>query len=1137
MDDVDDNDGNPSQDRLGETPDTQPSLGMDHDGVLNRIGRYRITRRLGSGGMGVVYAAVDSDNQAGPEVAIKILRRDRELEEDGAKRFQREIQATRKLDHPGIVRVLDAGTDRDFDFYVMELIEGQSLDRWSKRGEAGIDQRLALLAKVARAIDHAHQREILHRDLKPQNIIIDRRGGPHVMDFGLAREMSSRSQMTHSSSAIGTPAYMSPEQAKGQHKDCGPTSDIWALGVVMYELLTGTVPFHGTRPLEVMHAIVNFEPVNPSRLQPDLPAGADNVVMQCLEKNPARRYASGAALANDIDALRLGKRLQARRYGTLIRLQRRIRRKALPIAVISLTVMLLALLVGGAWWQRYQEWGRWTQLYSQDFTQEEPDLSMLGFFTEDLVETRRPWQRDEGGLYIPRGEWLWLTGLHEAGDVKVVATIHSEGPIDGLEFCINSQRTDTRHLGNITPGYSCQFGGYAGTVEFISRNVSIGADNRQRFTATPSRLRTNTDHHVVFERNGDDFLIRIDDQVVNRQTFPLPLAMEGLDGIGLHSYGKHFRLRKLAVYRLAPGKRINPLSIADTLARSGRWDDAINEYQLLADAYPGSTIAERALAKGYLACHALPEYPAERAAVFLARLERQHPNSPALAEAIATRAEASWAAGRIDRALDLAQRALSIQSDNRVMLRCIATRRTPLSPDQAKRCLELLAATRNCEAIDLDSLAITDLTPLAGQQLAWLDARTNQISSLEALRGMPLRYINVARNPISDLTPLAGAPIGEFSGSDMRLTDADVVASWDQLRRLDLSRNQLTSFPVLMAPALSSLELRDNPLSSFGDLSACPNLEILHVQNNKLTNIDFAANNRKLNSLMVDNNQLTELAACASMPLLDLLHARNNQIANIGALQQCVSLRELDLSANPITDLSPLAGLESLQVLNLAQSPIRDLSPLAECPNLRTLDCSDTAQLDLTPLAALDLQELHLLGSATTDLRPLALRPPQCLSWDARTIDAKQLEHLAEQWDATGHAELARCARAGLAWSQQDWDTLRALVSSGPLVLPIPDSWSTWRETNLPPGIQLMPLDRRAGFAQLNSMPWAGVIWLGIEVDGNTFTTLDGGQIGQPDYQVWGNNGSLAQFNRHDNAVATGLTTRGVVVIMAADGQ
>jgi WD40 repeat protein/serine/threonine protein kinase len=425
---------------------------------LPQVAGYELEQELGRGGMGVVYRA--RHLRLNRTVALKMILSGAHAGEREIARFLQEAEAVAQLHHPNIVQIYDVGESDGHPFIALELVEGGSLVQHLRGVPPPTDTAARLVEVLARAVHFAHERGIVHRDLKPANVLLQAdftaldaesaekkpalsssalsalsavNLSPKITDFGLAKRLDGRANATITGEVMGTPSYMAPEQASGAARRVGPVADVYALGAILYEMLTSHPPFKAATPLETVLQVMWEEPVRPSRLRPEVPRDLETICLKCLEKTPGRRYATALALADDLRRFRHGEPVVARPVGPQERLWKLIRRRPASSALAAgMVVVTLLAFVIVTWWAR-------EAAHSRDEAMEANNQARIALYQSTIAQSQLRWRLNDfsgaqASLYRfrlasdtddPRNwEWAYLQGLY-AADLLTVR--HEEG--------------------------------------------------------------------------------------------------------------------------------------------------------------------------------------------------------------------------------------------------------------------------------------------------------------------------------------------------------------------------------------------------------------------------------------------------------------------------------------------------------------------------------------------------------------------------------------------------------------------------------------------------------------------------------------------------------------------------------------
>ncbi|TET34145.1 MAG: tetratricopeptide repeat protein [Planctomycetota bacterium] len=363
---------------LGDDTETVPLPDRVDKQIL---GRYIVREKLGAGGMGVVYRAEDTVLRK--EVALKLLPGGSDLSDPRVKRFYQEARAAAQLQHENIIQIHDVGTVRGRHYISMAFIDGFTLKELIEDKKLRLHESLELLERIAKALAYAHKEGIIHRDVKTANIFVSHAGRPFLGDFGLARDIRSVERITQEHTVMGTLEYMSPEQADGRNDDIGPRSDVYSLGVILYEMLTGDVPFTGESMPVIIKQILEKEPVPPRKINKSIPRDLEVICLKTMEKDPERRYQTAADFAEDINRYLAGEVIKARPASLFYRARKKIKRhKGIFGVSLSAAAVIILLLVYFLAMPSYRAW----RLQKRD---ERIRADAKAYFNEKFEEGRR----------------------------------------------------------------------------------------------------------------------------------------------------------------------------------------------------------------------------------------------------------------------------------------------------------------------------------------------------------------------------------------------------------------------------------------------------------------------------------------------------------------------------------------------------------------------------------------------------------------------------------------------------------------------------------------------------------------------------------------------------------------------------
>ena len=512
--------------------------------MLGELGDYELLEEVGRGGQGVVFRA--RQKSLNRTVAVKVITLGQWATEAHLKRFRREAEAAARLDHPYIVPIHEVGERDGCCYFSMNFIEGGQLDQVVRRAPMSIRHAAELIAKVARTVHYAHEHGILHRDIKPGNILLDTEGEPHLTDFGLAQLMEAESTVTRTLEVMGTPSYMAPEQAAGNNAAVSKATDIYGLGAVFYELLTGHPPFAGGTTYQTIRLLLDTEPRQPRLWNRKIPRDLSTICLKCLEKDPKRRYSSALALAEDLEHWLKHEPIQAKRSGFFTHGRKWVRRNP-SIAILVTLLVALAAGLGAIIWNR-------------DFTDSVPEKSIAVLPFTNL-------SREEENVYFADGvQDEILTDLARIADLKVI----------GRTSVIQYKSGAARNLREI--------GEQLGVAHLVEGSVQR-AGNRVRVNAQLVDARTHRQlWGQTYDRDlADVFAIqseiarKIAEQLQAKISLSEKAAIEKARTTDLAAYDLYTRAENLLLTSFSSDARTKLLEAADLLDQATAHDPSFFE--------------------------------------------------------------------------------------------------------------------------------------------------------------------------------------------------------------------------------------------------------------------------------------------------------------------------------------------------------------------------------------------------------------------------------------------------------------------------------------------------------------------------------------------------------------------------------
>ena len=567
------------------------------------LGDYEILEEISRGAMGVVYRARHKQLQR--VVALKLMIAGEHASQDQIARFEKEARAAARLRHPNIVPIYDFGVDNGRQFFTMDFIDGTPLDALIARKELTPRRALEITADLADALAYAHARGVVHRDIKPSNIMVDRSGHPQIMDFGLAKQLDSDTKFTRTGTTIGTPSYMSPEQAQGENDKVDQRSDVYSLGAVIYEMLTGQPPFTGETMMNIVMKVVHDEPLPLRRINPKLHRDIQTIVLKAIEKEPGHRYQNMVDLADDVRRYMAGEMIAARPAGLLRRTGKNLRKYRAAI-IVGLVIATIASVVSGSvihvliqrqerirleaererMLQPVDEEPEWVVQFTDDFSAPDRDPAW--------VTSDQQWKIENGRLIVNTQPDSYVTLEGQSIDGKPPAKDWLFKGNVAVEFTASASSANARincFLGNsYRDAYMFRFGNWDGNNMALLRFGNLLAE-----VACPP-IKPNVTYSFRIERRNTSLLWQVSD---GKNTYKLryddPDLFLGFGKVrfGFHTWASSVTFDNVEISReLFKSENLSKLQAINAYSLSeGKLEDALAQYKGVMEQYQGKLIA------------------------------------------------------------------------------------------------------------------------------------------------------------------------------------------------------------------------------------------------------------------------------------------------------------------------------------------------------------------------------------------------------------------------------------------------------------------------------------------------------------------------------------------------------------------
>ncbi len=953
-------------DLLPRRKHSQPSSEEERDSHLI-FGKYRLILKLGKGGMGEVWKALDP---FGNTLAIKTMINSKNASEMDINRFRKEADIMSRLNHRSICRVFEVGKAEGLNYIAMQYIEGVPLSRILDRRVSELEppvmdlnplvdkiisQQIAgtrptpspeeekihlseelsvnIILEICEIIKYAHEHNVYHRDIKPQNIMINRESNPILMDFGVAKLDSSLSNQTISERGqiFGTIEYMAPEQADANVID-NQKADIFAIGAVLYQMLTGNKHYVSTK--NIVQDIKNLQTHNvkkPKFYNKKINSDLEAIVLKCLRSNPSERYNTAEELILDLRNFQANKPVIAKRPSLFYHGRKFISRHKMEFSLVCMVLCLALTGVYQTYKSRLEQLGSWVLSERIVFADNQKIDQIFEFNNSLNSEPVAAFPIISSGMLLKSNQWSWYKNSEKMGvnrDGKIVIRFSYYGQADLLKIQINSLNAPLPKQNSSPQGFSVIHGSFEGSLDVLTKtwpdkshpNILLSAPSRIK-TGVPITVEIIKENNsYTYVRNGET-LLRLEAPANSHHPIP--------QQIGFFTKSENLVLHSMEIYRKSLPVSTSPMVLADGLVKSQNYLQAVKELVNLSKDLKQKDKAEAAIFKAYQILYENGDQHGFTCQNLMDWMKQKTPNSPYLGRIYDLLSEKEFQQKNYKKAILYLDSAFVFYPNAQVLARIDLN---ALPPEIFNAVMHYAKKNVNFTGVAMESSPDLNFNALSQWDLQKIQWKDNQIQSLSPLSNLPLNWLDVSENYIMDISPLKG----KF------------------LQYLDISHNKIHDITMLKGMLLENLNLEDNQMADISTLNKMP-LRRLNLANNKISDLT-SLQNSPLYSLIADKNTIFDISPIANQQLR-ILSVEQNQIENINALRK-IPLIYLNLKSNSIERV-PKLNNTNLKYLNLSDNPLKEISSLKNL-SLFEAHLSNVIHLPIDILNSMKVYKLNI---------------------------------------------------------------------------------------------------------------------------------------------------------------------------------